>query len=245
MDCSKNWKYDKNMLDNLITELDDDWQIFFKRDDIYQKLSDLFKILGDDYDKFNEHLSIYPSPGLLFTAFKDLNPKEIKVVILGQDPYHQPGQAMGLSFSVPDDIKVPPSLVNIYKELLSDIEGFNIPYSGDLTAWKNENILLLNSSLTVLESKPMRHMKYWKPITDLLIEYISDIKKVKIFMLWGNSSKSKKEFIKNNNFNYILDSNHPSPLSANRGGWFGCKHFSKCNIILQKNNISPINWCLS
>ena len=242
MDCSKNWKYDKNMLDNLITELDDDWQIFFKRDDIYQKLSDLFKILGDDYDKFNEHLSIYPSPGLLFTAFKDLNPKEIKVVILGQDPYHQPGQAMGLSFSVPDDIKVPPSLVNIYKELRTDIENFEIPNNGNLTRWKYEKVMMLNSSLTVLQSKPMYYMKYWKFITDEIIKYISEQNQAKVFMLWGNSSKAKKKIIRESPLNYILEANHPSPLSANKGGWFGCKHFTKCNNFLIKNNIKKILW---
>ena len=242
MDCSKNWKYDKNMLDNLINELDDDWQIFFKRDDIYQKLSDLFKVLGDDYDKFNQHLSIYPSPDLLFTAFKDLNPKEIKVVILGQDPYHQPGQAMGLSFSVPNDVKVPPSLVNIYKELHNDIENFEIPTSGDLTRWKYEKIMMLNSSLTVLQSKPMYYMKYWKVITDEIIKYISEQNQAKVFMLWGNSSKAKKKIIRESPLNYILEANHPSPLSANKGGWFGCKHFTKSNNFLIRNNIKKILW---
>ena len=152
---------------------------------------------------------------------------------MGQDPYHQEGQAMGLCFSVPVDIKIPPSLVNIFKELYQDLGIQKI--DGDLTSWAKQGVLLLNSSLSVRESCANSHSKLWKDFTDNAIKYISDEREGIIFILWGTNAKSKKKFIDDNK-HYILESNHPSPLSANRGGFFGCKHFSKCNEILLRNN---------
>ena len=237
-----NWIFTENFFDFFLKSINDDWKDFFKREDIYKLLKDIVIKLCEEQELFEGHLNIFPTPDLVFNSIKDLSPKDIKVIILGQDPYHQPNQAMGLSFSVPESIKIPPSLINIYKELSNDIDNFIIPKNGDLTKWKNEKILMLNSSLTVLESKPMKHMKYWKPITDKMIEYISEMNQVKIFMLWGNSSKAKKNYIKESNKNYILEANHPSPLSANRGGWFGCKHFSKINKLLKDSNRNEIKW---
>ena len=163
----------------------------------------------------------------------------LKVILLGQDPYHQKGQAMGLSFSVPENIKIPPSLVNIYKELKTDCNLQLL--HGDLTKWAKQGVLLLNTSLTVRESCPNSHQKYWRPFTDNLIKYISDNKEGLVFLLWGGHAKNKKKLIDFNK-HYVLEANHPSPLSANRGGWFGCKHFSKTNDFLQKNGKKEICW---
>ena len=234
----------ETIIHKLIENVHNSWENFFKDKQVLKNLNDVIQIIKDEVKSFNNHLEIFPPPNLVFYALNNFNVNLTKAIILGQDPYHQPNQAMGLSFSVPKNVKVPPSLVNIYKELSSDLSNFKIPKQGDLTNWKEENVLLLNSSLTVLQSKPMRHMKYWKPITDQMIEYISNFNNPKVFMLWGNSSKAKKCLIKKSSFNLILEANHPSPLSANREGWFGCKHFSKCNYFLEKNNINSINWNL-
>lgn len=232
------------IINKLLEDVNPSWLDFFNNYKMRELFNSVINEIRCEIELFDEHLEIFPSPNLVFNAIKDLSPKDVKVIILGQDPYHQPNQAMGLSFSVPENIKIPPSLINIYKELGTDIDGWEAPKNGDLTKWKEQKVLLLNSSLTVLQSKPMRHMKYWKPITDKIIEFISEMPQTKVFMLWGNSSKIKKDYIKNNN-NYILEANHPSPLSANRGGWFGTKHFSKCNEILIKNKVKPINWILN
>ncbi len=193
---------------------------------------------------YGSNLNIYPPFPLYFNAFNFFDYGKTKVVIIGQDPYHQYGQAMGLSFSVPNDIKVPPSLVNIYKELEDDLgkENFTIPKTGNLTKWAEQGILLLNASLSVLEDKPNSHQKYWEYFTDAIVTEISTKVNHIVFMLWGNFAKKKKSLIENQNKHLILVSNHPSPLSANRGGWFGCKHFSKANEYLIKNNRDEIKW---
>lgn len=208
----------------------------------YDKLSESLK---NQYETCNElEIPIYPPKHLIFNAFNYFNINDLKVVIIGQDCYHGPEQAMGLSFSVPKHVKIPPSLRNIYKEINQDEElVFSIPNHGDLENWAKQGILLLNCALTVREKSPLSHMKYWKNYTDYIIRYISDNCTDVIFLLWGTFSKSKKKLI-NLEKHHILESHHPSPLSANRGGWFGCKHFSKTNKILNLLGKTEIDWNL-
>ncbi|MDA3967349.1 MULTISPECIES: uracil-DNA glycosylase [Helicobacter] len=184
---------------------------------------------------------IYPPMSLLFNAFYLTPFSKVKVVLLGQDPYHNKGQAMGLSFSVPSGILLPPSLKNIYKELENDL---NIPpsTSGDLSKWAKEGVLLLNSILSVEENKPQSHAKFgWQEFTDAVISKVSKQKEGIVFLLWGNYAKSKEKLIDKTK-HYILTAPHPSPLA--RGAFFGCKHFSKTNKILQSLGKEPINWRL-
>ena len=203
----------------------------------------------EDYNTINDILEkdeyvIYPPKQLIFNAFNHFNFSDLKVVILGQDPYIKPNQAMGLSFSVNKGITLPPSLKNIFKELISDsdISHFNETENGDLTKWVKQGVLLLNSALTTRENISNYHLKYWEKITDDVIKYISTHNKKIIFVLWGTNARNKKKYIDINN-HYILESVHPSPLSAYRG-WFGNKHFSKINKYLIKNNRKPIHWGL-
>jgi uracil-DNA glycosylase len=183
---------------------------------------------------------IYPKGSLIFNAFNQTPYDKVKVVILGQDPYHNPGQAMGLSFSVPEGIKPPPSLMNIYKELNKDI-GLAIPTTGDLTKWANQGVLLLNAVLTVRENEPASHGKIgWMEFTNDVIKHLSNEKKGIVFLLWGNFDQQKQIYIDATKHK-ILKAAHPSPLSAHNG-FFGCKHFSLSNEYLAKNNIDPIDW---
>lgn len=187
--------------------------------------------------------TIYPSMYDIFNALKFTPFEKVKAVILGQDPYHNEGQAMGLSFSVPNGIDIPPSLKNIYKELESDL-GIKPHFNGDLTKWANRGVLLLNTSLTVRANRANSHKGCgWEVFTDEIIKKISDGKKGVVFFLWGSNARSKKPLIDKSK-HLILESVHPSPLSA-YGGFFGCKHFSKCNEYLEKNGIEKINWDLS
>lgn len=179
----------------------------------------------------------YPTREDVLRPFK-YNFDDIKVVIIGQDCYHGEGQAMGLSFSVPKGIKIPPSLRNIYKELY---EGEKIPEHGDLTQWAEQGVLLLNAALTVKPKAPGSHLKLWKPVTDNIIKKLSSEKTDLVFILWGNFAKKKIKLIDVNK-HHILTSSHPSPLSANRGGWWGNKHFKKCNQILESKGKDKINW---
>lgn len=183
---------------------------------------------------------VYPSPKNIFNAF-DLCPfKKVKVVILGQDPYHGAMQAHGLSFSVPDGVRIPPSLQNIYKEIESDL-GKTVPSSGNLEKWAEQGVLLLNATLTVRAGLPGSHQKKgWEEFTDAVIRKISDDSEHVVFMLWGNYAKAKKRLIDTNK-HLVLEAAHPSPFSANNG-FFGCKHFSKANEYLKKNNTSEISW---
>jgi uracil-DNA glycosylase len=175
----------------------------------------------------------------MFNAFKHTPFNHVKVVILGQDPYHGPGQAMGLSFSVPKGIKLPASLKNIYKEIDADI-GFQNPGHGDLTSWADQGVLLLNAMLSVERGKAGSHRNIgWQLFTDAVIRKISEKKEGVIFLLWGNFAKSKKKLV--NEFkHYVLESPHPSPLAG--GGFFGNNHFSKTNELLLQQNKKPINW---
>lgn len=195
---------------------------------------------------------VYPSSHTVFAAFNAIpSPSDVRVVILGQDPYHQPNQAMGLSFSVPKGIAIPPSLRNIFREQCEDTELDDIngtPSHGDLSQWARQGVLLLNAALTVEHSSPKSHVQKWKPFTDAVIESLASTESNIVFMLWGGDAKKKKKLISkyiSSNGHLILEANHPSPLSANKGGWFGCKHFSKANVYLEKNGYDPINWKLS
>lgn len=201
------------------------------------------QLLAIDKDFADGNITdFYPPKELVFNAFQKTPFNQIKIVILGQDCYHGPGEAMGLSFSVPPTVKVPPSLLNIYKELSTDIVGYKTPAHGDLTSWAEQGVLLLNSALTVAPKSPGSHLKIWSKLTDRIIELISQ-KSVNpiIFMLWGLPAKKKQNLI-NTEKHVILEAAHPSPLAANKGGWFGNHHFSTANKKLIELNMTPINW---
>jgi uracil-DNA glycosylase len=183
---------------------------------------------------------IFPAGNNIFNAFNQTSFENVKVVLLGQDPYHGSGQAMGLSFSVPKGVKPPPSLVNIFKELKSDI-GLPIPTNGDLTPWAKQGVLLLNAVLTVRENEPASHAKIgWMHFTDAVIKKISDEKKGIVFLLWGKFAEQKQILIDETK-HFVLKAAHPSPFSAEKG-FFGCKHFSKTNELLAKQGLQVIDW---
>ena len=186
--------------------------------------------------------TIYPAGSLIFNAFHCTPFDAVKVVILGQDPYHGAGQAMGLSFSVPKEVPPPPSLVNIFKELKQDI-GMPIPAHGDLSAWAQQGVLLLNATLTVRANEPNSHAQIgWQHFTNAVIQKISGQKKNVVFLLWGKFAQQKQELIDETR-HHVLKAAHPSPLSA-YNGFFGCKHFSHTNQLLMNDGIDPIDWSL-
>lgn len=183
---------------------------------------------------------VYPKRNDIYNAFKFTSYNNTKVLILGQDPYHQPLQANGLSFSVDDNIKLPPSLKNIFKELLDDLK-IDHSNSGNLSNWAKQGVLLLNTTLTVRDSQPMSHKgRGWEELTESVINYLNEKKTPVVFILWGNLAKDKKKLI-TNSIHHVIESVHPSPLSARRG-FFGSKPFSKTNDILLKTNQTPIDW---
>ncbi|MFB9052214.1 uracil-DNA glycosylase [Formosa undariae] len=183
----------------------------------------------------------YPPKSDIFNAFNSCAFDDLKVVILGQDPYHGPGQANGLCFSVADGIMHPPSLKNIFKEIQSDL-GTDYPVSGNLERWAKQGVLLLNPTLTVREHEAGSHQKQgWETFTDRVISQISAEKENVVFLLWGGFAKKKSKLIDTQK-HYVLTSGHPSPLSANRGYWFGNKHFSETNSLLVQNKFSEIAW---
>ncbi|MEP6748649.1 MAG: uracil-DNA glycosylase [Bacteroidota bacterium] len=186
--------------------------------------------------------TIYPPGSLIFNAFNTTPFDDIKVVLLGQDPYHGKGQAHGLSFSVPEGVPPPPSLQNVFKELHSDI-GIPVPHTGNLTHWAQQGVLLLNASLTVRANEANSHAKTgWTEFTDAVIKKISDQKQNIVFLLWGKFAQEKQVLIDETK-HLILKAAHPSPFSA-YNGFFGCHHFSKTNEYLTKNGIDPIDWKL-
>lgn len=186
--------------------------------------------------------TVYPPNNLIFNAFNLTPFDKVKVVILGQDPYHGAGQAMGLSFSVPKGVRIPPSLINVYKEIKDDL-GINEPNSGDLSYWAKQGVLLLNTSLSVAAGMPGSHSSFgWQRFTDTVVRNISDKKSNVVFMLWGNPAKAKIPLIEANK-HLILSAAHPSPLA--RGAFFGSKHFSKCNDYLKQTSQTPIDWDLN
>lgn len=183
----------------------------------------------------------YPPGKLIFNAFNLCPFDKVKVVIIGQDPYHEPGQAHGLSFSVQDGVQFPPSLQNIFKEIQSDL-GTPIPFSGNLTRWAEQGVLLLNATLTVRAHQANSHSTLgWQTFTDAAIRALAAQRHHIVYMLWGGYARGKAYMIDRQN-NLVLESVHPSPLSANRSGWFGNHHFSRCNQYLQDNGMTPIMW---
>lgn len=187
---------------------------------------------------------VYPPKDLVFNAFLKTPIEDVKVVIMGQDPYHGPGQAHGLSFSVPHGIPAPPSLQNIFKELNADL-GIPIPSHGCLSSWAEQGVLLLNATLTVRDGEPMsHHKKGWEKFTDAVISKLGERKEPLIFVLWGKSAREKCLQIQTNSQHIILTAPHPSPFSAHQG-FFGCRHFSKINETLKKLGKKEINWKIS
>lgn len=183
----------------------------------------------------------YPPGRLIFNAFNLCPFDSVKVVIIGQDPYHEAGQAMGLSFSVPDGVAMPPSLQNIFKEIQGDL-GVGVPQSGNLTRWAEQGVLLLNATLTVRAHQAGSHQRHgWERFTDAAISRLSEGRDHLVFILWGGYARSKASLIDRSR-HLVLESVHPSPLSANRGGWFGNHHFSRCNEYLAGHGMDPINW---
>ena len=183
----------------------------------------------------------YPPGRLIFNAFNLCPFDSVKVVIIGQDPYHEAGQAMGLSFSVPDGVAMPPSLQNIYKEIQGDL-GIGVPQSGNLTRWAEQGVLLLNATLTVRAHQAGSHQRHgWERFTAAAISRLSEGRDHLVFILWGGYARSKASLIDRSR-HLVLESVHPSPLSANRGGWFGNHHFSRCNEYLAGHGMDPINW---
>lgn len=198
-----------------------------------------FKELKSFLVKEKGQFPIFPPGKLIFSAFDRTPFERVKVVIIGQDPYHGPGQANGLCFSVSKGIKSPPSLVNIFKELQDDL-GIPIPKTGNLEPWADQGVLLLNACLTVREGQAASHQgKGWEKFTDSVIQTISEQKKGVVFLLWGRFAHTKEELIDKDK-HFILKAAHPSPLA--RGAFFGCKHFSGTNQILQQQKLSPIDW---
>lgn len=200
-----------------------------------------FKQLTDAVRQEYKNGPCYPPGHLIFNAFNLTPFDKVKVVIIGQDPYHEPGQAMGLSFSVPEGIMMPPSLINIFKEIHDDL-GKPMPSNGDLTRWAKQGVLLLNATLTVRAHIANSHQQLgWSFFTDAAIKALSAHREHIVYMLWGGYARSKRGFIDASK-NLVLESVHPSPLSANRGGWFGQHQFSRCNEYLKANGEEEIDW---
>lgn len=219
-----------------MVNLENDWDELLKDEFKKEYYIDLRKFLVSEY---KSHL-IFPNMYDIFSALKHTSYKDTKIVILGQDPYHNENQAHGLAFSVKPDVKTPPSLLNIYKELKSDLDCF-IPNNGYLIPWADQGVLLLNTVLTVRAHEANSHKnKGWEIFTDKIISILNDRVDPVIFVLWGSNARKKTELIDIKK-HYVLEAPHPSPLSASRG-FFGCKHFSKINKILVNLNKAPIDW---
>jgi uracil-DNA glycosylase len=184
----------------------------------------------------------FPPKDLIFSAFNNCTLEYLKVVIIGQDPYHGEGEANGLCFSVNDSVKIPPSLRNIFREMNTDLDSIFFPTTGNLESWAKQGVLLLNASLTVRKDNPNshKHLK-WNLFTDAVIQKISEEKENVVFMLWGSFAQKKGAKIDRNK-HLVLESGHPSPMSANQGKWFGNKHFSQANEYLKNHNLAMIDW---
>ncbi|MDO4924711.1 MAG: uracil-DNA glycosylase [Turicibacter sp.] len=216
-----------------------DWEPILKKEWDQPYMQHLFNQLHEQYEKE----VVYPPKEAVFNAFQLTPYSDVKVVILGQDPYHGPHQANGLSFSVEKGTKFPPSLRNIFKELVDDIQC-NYPTSGDLSKWAKQSVLLLNTTLTVKESQPMSHTGMgWEQFTDAILMSLNDKETPVVFILWGKHAQSKKKLIDTTK-HFVIESAHPSPLSARRG-FFGSKPFSKTNDFLVSKGLKPIDWPLN
>ncbi|MBQ8163184.1 MAG: uracil-DNA glycosylase [Clostridia bacterium] len=219
-----------------MVHLENDWDIIL--DGEFEK--DYYKSIRAVLKREYFSRTVFPPMHDIFNALKYTPYSETKVVILGQDPYHEVGQAHGLSFSVKKGIRIPPSLVNIYKELNDDI-GMSIPNHGELTSWAKQGVLLLNATLTVREGQANSHSQIgWATFTDEVIKKLDKNDNPIVFILWGANARSKKKYITNKN-HLVLESAHPSPLSAHNG-FFGSKPFSKANSFLESHGVTPINW---
>lgn len=218
--------------------LNSEWQSILSDEIQKPYFQDLIELVDEEY----RNHTCYPPKELIFSAFNYCSFNDIKVVIIGQDPYHGKGEANGLCFSVNDGVRIPPSLRNIFREMCDDLETLFFPTSGNLEAWAKQGVLLLNASLTVRADNPNshKHLK-WNVFTDAVIQKISDKKEHVVFLLWG-SFAHKKGLKIDRNKHLVLESGHPSPMSANQGKWFGNKHFSKTNAYLKNNGLQPIEW---
>lgn len=219
-----------------MSAINNDWIEPLKPEFSKEYYKNLFLTIKNEYSKY----PVYPKSEDVFNAFHLTPFNKVKVVIIGQDPYHEPGQAHGLSFSVKPGIDIPPSLVNIYKELKDDV-GIKIPNNGYLVKWAEEGVLLLNTILTVRAHQAMSHSKIgWEEFTNAAIEALNKQDRPIVFMLWGKPAQAKEVMLNNKN-HLILKAPHPSPLSAYRG-FFGCRHFSKANEFLVSHGDTPIDW---
>lgn len=219
-------------------QMHEEWKTVLE--DEFQK--DYFEDLIAFLRKETQRTTIYPPGPTIFKAFNNTPFSEVNVVILGQDPYHNPGQAMGLCFSVPKEFRTPPSLRNVYKELEADL-NIEPASHGDLTHWSKQGVFLLNAILTVEKNKPASHRKKgWEQFTDAVIQTLSTQKESLVFLLWGNYAKNKKSMIDETK-HHVLTAAHPSPLA--RTGFLGCRHFSKTNDILLKQGKQAIDWQLT
>lgn len=215
-----------------------DWKDLFDAVKEKEYSRALHAFLGAEY----QNHTIYPPRDMVFQAFKLTKPSELKAVIIGQDPYHNPGQAMGLSFSVPRGVELPPSLVNVYKEIEDDLKIKMNYRNGDLTPWAAQGVLLLNAYLTVRAGVALSHKRpeYDEFIAEVM-GYLDGLDQPLVFMLWGAFAKKFIPFIKNKK-HLILTASHPSPMAAQQGGWFGNKNFSQCNDFLVRCGVKPIDW---
>ncbi len=219
-----------------MVHLGNDWDDILKEEFMKPYYLSIRQFLKAEYSA----KTVFPPMHDIFNALKYTPFAGTKVVILGQDPYHEIGQAHGLSFSVKKGVKIPPSLVNIYKELHDDI-GMEIPCHGELTSWAKQGVLLLNATLTVRQGQANSHQKIgWATFTDNVIKILNESQRPIVFLLWGGNARSKRAFITGKH-HLVLETVHPSPLSA-YGGFFGCRHFSKANDFLKSTGQTPINW---
>jgi uracil-DNA glycosylase len=214
------------------------WQTILSDEIEKPYFQDLMKEVEDEY----QNQTCFPPKELIFSAFNNCSLEDLKVVIIGQDPYHGDGEANGLCFSVNDSVKIPPSLRNIFREMNDDLDSIFFPTTGNLESWAKQGVLLLNASLTVRKDSPNshKHLK-WNVFTDAVIQKISEEKENVVFMLWGNFAQKKGAKIDREK-HLVLESGHPSPMSANQGKWFGNKHFSQANEYLKENNLGTIDW---
>lgn len=223
------------MIDDTINS---SWKLFFE----YEKSKNYYAELMSSVEEEYQNFICYPPKELIFNALNKCALESVKVVIIGQDPYHGEGEANGLCFSVNDNVKIPPSLKNIFAEINADFDSIFLPTNGNLERWAAQGVLLLNASLTVRkdEANSHKHLK-WNLLTDSLISHISDNCENIVFLLWGSFAQKKGAKI-NREKHFVLEAGHPSPLSANRGFWFGNKHFSQTNNYLKSIGKKPIDW---
>lgn len=218
-------------------KIEQSWKEHLSDEFSKQYFTELTGFVRSEYSRY----TCYPPGSLIFNAFNLCPFDKVKVVIIGQDPYHEPGQAHGLSFSVCDGVQFPPSLVNIFKEIEADL-GTPVPQSGNLTRWAEQGVLLLNATLTVRARQAASHQRRgWEQFTDAVIRTLSSKRNNLVFILWGGYARSKAQLIDSSR-HLILQSVHPSPLSANRGGWFGNHHFSRANTYLAEHGKTPVAW---